>query len=166
MVYNPLFTREEIVQKLSHLKKLKYNQFRWWRMYDNQNPPLPNRAPLLDKIINGDFDYSHYKYQAMLVEHDINDKSAIAIDGIHEKELTKVDRARRKRLLEDYDKDETKKLQTIKSEFCKEFHMTEEEYEKEAIEFGYDLKDFYIYCEQKFGKKIRISRRGRKPKNI
>ena len=102
----------------------------------------------------------------MLVEHDINDKSAIAIDGIHEKELTKVDRARRKRLLEDYDKDETKKLQTIKSEFCKEFHMTEEEYEREAIEFGYDLKDFYIYCEQKFGKKIRISRRGRKPKNI
>lgn len=163
-MYDVPFPKDEIEEKLSHLKKLKYNQFKWWRMYSNINPPLPNRAPLLDKIINGDFDYSHYKYQAMLVEHTINEKSAIAIDGIHEKELTKVDRTRRTRLLEDYHKDETTKLQTLKSEFCKEFHMNEEEYDNEVLEFGEGLKDFYSYCEWKFGKKVRISRRGRKPK--
>jgi hypothetical protein len=165
MVYNVPFTKDEIEKKLLYCKKLKYNQFKWWRMYSDPYPPLPKKAPLWDKIMNGDFEYSNYKYQAMLVEHTINEKAAIAIDGIHEKELTKVDRTRRTRLLEDFHKDETTKLQTLKSEFCKEFFMDENEYDEEVIQFGEGLKDFYIYCEHKFGKKVRIVRRGRKPKN-
>jgi hypothetical protein len=165
MVYEVPFTKKEIEKKLSHLKKLKYNQFRWWRMYDNPNPPLPNKSPLWDKIWNGDLDYSHYKYQAMLVEHNINEKAAIAIDGIHEKELTKVDRTRRKRLLEDYHKDEMKKLETIKRLFVKNFFMTEEEYDEVVLKFGGDLVDFYIHCNDTFGKKTIIERRGRKTKN-
>ena len=49
--------------------------------------------------------------------------------------------------------------------------MTKEDYDKEVIEFGSDLKDFYIYCEQKY-RKYNIpeftttkSRRGRPRKN-
>ena len=163
--YSPVTSREQLEKKFSKLRKLNYNAFRWWRMYDNPNKPLCNRSLFRDRILNGDFDYSHYKYQAMLVEHNINEKAAIAIDGIHEKELTKVDRTRRKRLLEDYHKDEMKKLETIKLLFVKNFFMTEEEYDEVVLKFGGDLVDFYIHCNDTFGKKTIIERRGRKTKN-
>ena len=73
MIYSPTFSKPYIQEKLSKLRKLKYNQFRWWRMYDNPVLPLPNKAPLIDKILNGDFDYPHYKLQAELVEHELNE---------------------------------------------------------------------------------------------
>jgi len=41
-------------------------------MYDNPNKPLHVYTPLLDRIKNGDFDYSHYGYQAMWCEHEMN----------------------------------------------------------------------------------------------
>jgi hypothetical protein len=65
MIYNPPFTEAELEVEFSKLRKLKYNQFRWWRMYDNPNPTKPKHSMLIDKIRNGDFDYSHFRYQAM-----------------------------------------------------------------------------------------------------
>jgi len=62
--YSPVTSREQLEKKFSKLRKLTYNAFRWWRMYDNPNKPLCNRSPFRDRILNGDFDYSHYKYQA------------------------------------------------------------------------------------------------------
>ena len=42
-------------------------------MYQPKNKPLTNRHPLRDRILNGDFDYSCYKAQIYLVEHQLND---------------------------------------------------------------------------------------------
>ena len=45
--------------------------------------------------------------------------------------------------------------------------MTEEDYERDVIEVGGTLEEFYIYCEKKYGKWNRpstMSRRGRPPK--
>ena len=64
MVYNPVFTRGELQDKFSHLRKLKYNQFRWWRMYESTVKPLIANAPLRDRIANGEYDFPHYWYQA------------------------------------------------------------------------------------------------------
>jgi hypothetical protein len=38
-----------------------------------KNKPLDKRKPLRDRILNGDYDFSHYWYQAAWVEHDLND---------------------------------------------------------------------------------------------
>ena len=66
MIYSPTFPKPYIQEKLSKLRKLKYNQFRWWRMYDNPVLPLPNKAPLIEKILNGE-QPRDLKLQDMLV---------------------------------------------------------------------------------------------------
>ncbi len=110
MIYSPTFPKPYIQEKLSKLRKLKYNQFRWWRMYDNPVQPLPNKSPLIDKILNGDFDYPHYKLQAELVEHELNEL-AQKCGGNNELfgEKSALLRAKRKRLLDDFWKEENEK---------------------------------------------------------
>ena len=107
MVYKITFTREELEEKFSHLQKLNYNQFRWWRMYDVKKKPLAAYCSLRDRIANGDYDFSHYWYQAAWVEHDINDLAIKCKDdaGLFS-EKVQVLSARRKRLYEDYEKDD------------------------------------------------------------
>ena len=105
--YSPVTSREQLEKKFSKLRKLNYNAFRWWRMYDNPNKPLCNRSPFRDRILNGDFDYSHYKYQADWCEHEMNDIARECGDDIGKfVEKTSLLRSRRKRLLEDFEKDE------------------------------------------------------------
>lgn len=164
MTYKPTLPREDVEKELSKLRHLNYNRFFWWRRWTNRRKPLHNSAPLWDKILNGDLDYSHYKLQAMYCEYEMNDKEKLSIDPSHYIELTRTDRLRRKKLLEDYNKDETEKLKTIRNEFCKEFRMDKEDYDREVGEFGGTLKDFYIHCEQRYGKQIRLKKRGRPPK--
>jgi hypothetical protein len=76
-----------------------------------------------------------------------------------------VDLARRKRLWEDFEKDETNKLDYIRKEFSKEFRMTEEDYETEIMEFGGSLEELYHHCTIVYGKKLRsLKQRGRPAK--
>jgi hypothetical protein len=167
MIYNPIFPKSYIQEQLSKLRKLNYNQFRWWRMYDNISPPLPNKSPLIDKILNGDFDYSHYKLQAKLVEHELNEL-AQKCGGNNEmfNEKSPLLRAKRKRLLDDFEKDENDKLKRINIEFVKNFEITKEQIEGEILEFIGNLKEFYYYMNLKYQKIQTPNRRGRKKKNI
>ena len=146
MVYKPTFTREELEEKFSHLQKLNYNQFRWWRMYDVKKKPLDARSPFRDRVKNGDYDFSHYWYQAAWVEHDINDLEIKCKDdaGLFS-EKVQVLSARRKRLYEDYEKDEAWKLQDIIKEFSNNFHITKDEAGLEMEEFGGTLTELYDY---------------------
>ena len=73
MVFNPTLSRSRLQKEFSKLQKLNYNQFRWWRMYDVKVKPLDKRKPLRDRILNGDYDFSHFWYQAAWIEHDLND---------------------------------------------------------------------------------------------
>ena len=108
--YSPVLSRKQLDKKFSKLRKLTYNAFRWWRIYDNPNKPLCNRSPFRDRILNGDFDYSHYKYQADWCEHEMNDIAEECGDDIGKfVEKTSLLRSRRKRLLEDFEKDENGK---------------------------------------------------------
>ena len=92
-----------IKKEISKLKPLNYNQFRWWRRFDSKNQPLPRKSKLIDRIKNGDFDFSHYFWQAQLCELEINEK-LIEYKGDIQKLIEKngVDLARRKRLWEDF----------------------------------------------------------------
>ena len=166
MVYKPTFTREELEEKFSHLQKLNYNQFRWWRLYAPKNKPLDNRQPLRDRILNGDFDFSCYKAQIYLVEYQLNDiLKECGMDYAKYLEKTQVIRARRKRLIEDFEKDEAERLRSLTVEFTKYFKCNREQVEEEMLNCSGSLIDLYYIIEEKYRKKHYISKRGR-PRKI
>ena len=137
-------------KQLDNCQPLNYNQFRWWRRWDSKNDPLPKKAPLIDKIRNGDFDFSHYFWQAQYCEIELNKKLEKCIDTQHWVESTQLDRARRKRLWEDFEKDENNKLLAIETEFTKKFRITKEEYYNELDGYEGTLEEFYFHCYERF----------------
>jgi len=165
MIFNPVLSRKRLQKEFSKLQKLNYNQFRWWRMYDVKNKPLDKRQPLRDRILNGDYDFSHYWYQAAWVEHDINDlqKECNGDDGLFV-EKGAVLRARRKRLLEDFEKDEKEKLEELYNEFPKYFRISKDQVKQEMLKYSGSLIDFYYHIDDKYKitfKPMPTKRRGR-----
>jgi hypothetical protein len=151
MIYNPSLSEAQLEKEFSKLRKLKYNQFRWWRMYDNPKPPKPKQSPLIDKIKNGDFDYSHYRFQAMWCEHEMNKiyKKIGPEDMGRFVEETSLLLTRRKRLLEDYFIDEDEKLEEITINFSRTFRLPKEEIKELMASFGGTLEEMYIHLEKK-----------------
>ena len=167
--YSPVTSREQLEKKFSKLRKLTYNAFRWWRMYDNPNKPLCNRSPFRDRILNGDFDYSHYKYQADWCEHEMNDIAEECGDDIGKfVEKTSLLRSRRKRLLEDFEKDENGKLEMLIKTFTIHFRCNKEQVYEEINKCSGSLMDLYYIIEEKykiFHMPYPLKRRGR-PKKV
>jgi hypothetical protein len=70
-------------------------------------------------------------------------------------EETSVDRARRKRLMEDFDKEETKRLDELKRGFVSDIKMTKEQYDQEVVDTKADtIIDFYYEMEEKYGSRF------------
>ena len=46
--------REFLEEQLCKLIPKRYSQFVWWRRYESRQT-LPERSPLYDKIVNGDY---------------------------------------------------------------------------------------------------------------
>lgn len=152
MIYNPSLTEAQLQKKFNKLRKLTYNRFFWWRMYDNPNPPLHVYTPLIERIKNGDFDYSHYGYQAMWCEYEMN-KLYVSIgsgDMGRYVEESSLLRTRRKRLLEDYNKDEKDKLNLLIKEFSQNFKLPKDEIKTYMEEFGGTIEELYITLKSKF----------------
>ncbi len=148
---------EELIHKeISKLRPLNYNRFMWWRRFTQPKRPLDKKAPLLNKIKNGDLEFSHFYWQALYTEIEMNEKHINCIDDQHWVEESRVDKQRRRRLWEDFEKDEAEKLKMIRKLFSKEFRMTLEDYDDVILEFEGTLQQFYNYCEVKFGKKIKF----------
>ena len=115
-MYNISHKRSTIEQRLrTNYQKINYNRFRWWRWYQDKNSPLPYKSEFRDKIFNGDFDPSGYIWQAMLCEHMLNDMQSKTSDGQLDHTSTEVQlmKVRRKKLLEDHEKDENGKLESL-----------------------------------------------------
>jgi len=165
--YSPLTSRKQLDNEFSKLRKLTYNAFRWWRMYDNPNKPLCNKSPFRDRILNGDFDYSHYRYQADWCEHEMNDIAEECGEDIGKYvEKTSLLRSRRKRLLEDFEKDENGKLEMLIKTFTVNFKCNEEQVYEEIDKCSGSLMDLYYIIEDNYPKyNIIRSKRGR-PKKV
>jgi hypothetical protein len=152
--YNPLHSQawlERFLKKNYYTKK--YDRFMWWRSFTPRNNPLSNRHPLRDRIINGDFDLGSFIFEIELVEHRINQKhKEIGHDDVQYLEAIALDKARRKRLQEDRDKDEIKKLDELQKAFLTEFKMTKKQYETEIVKTHKDLLSFYDKMEKKYGR--------------
>lgn len=151
--YKPVHTREELEKYFKqHMYKKTYDRFSWWRMYTPKNNALPKRSPLIDKVLNGDYEFSHYKLQAEWVEHDLNDLHEMYYpDVARYVEEASVQIARRKRLMEDHWKEEDRRLDEIRREFNICFKISLEDLEKEMEEFSGGLKDFYYLIDKKYG---------------
>lgn len=147
------FSLDIIESNLSKLKPLKYNKFYWWRKWGPKHKPNPYLT-LQKRIKNGDFEPSPYYWQLQYCEHEINQKYIKFKDPIRFLDETKIDRMRRKKLIEDYEKDEKERIETLKKLLLKEFHFNKETLEKELEEFDDNIENFYIYCNNKFCKKL------------
>ncbi len=151
-MYTPTHTREQLLgTKLKGLRKLNYNPFTWWRMYESTNKPLSSRAHISDKIKNGDYDYPHWKYQAELCEHDLNDMwQKMSPDYAKWVEESSLMRARRKRLIEDHEKEENKKLEELVREFTRYYRVTKEQVLDLMLEWEGDLYGFYQFMDDQY----------------
>jgi hypothetical protein len=152
MVFKPYLSEKDLLKKFSKLRKLNYNKFRWWRMYDDISLKKPTKSPLIEKIKNGDFNYSHYGYQAMWCEHEINK----IYQGIGSKDMgrfveeTSLLRSKRKRLLEDHYRDEDNKLEELSIELSKIFKLSKEKIKTYMEEFGGTIEELYYYIDKKY----------------
>jgi hypothetical protein len=153
-------------REIKKLQPLNYNKFMWWRRFDTKTQPLPRGAKFLDRIKNGEYEFSHYYWQWKLTELEINDL-CVKYKGDIQKllENNAVDLARRKRLIDDFEKDENARLKALKDGFMREFVMTREEFEEHTIEFGGTTEEFYFYCLKTFDRSGKqMERRGRPKK--
>ena len=145
----------------------KYDRFMWWRSYTLRNPPLSNRHPLRERISNGDFDLGPYTFEIELVEHKLNEKHRLlGHDPVQLSVAVQMDKARRKRLQEDRDKDKFNKLQELKKYFLFEFKITKAQYDREIVRYtGPDLINFYYRMEDKYKKYARVTKSSPKLKS-
>ena len=135
-------------------------------MYGYRTKPLPSKSDFRDKIFNGDFEPSCYRWQAYLCEHELADLwEECDMDIAKYNEKGAVMKARRKRLYEDFEKDENYRLDYLFTEFSKNFDLTKQQAEEEALKCSGELIDLYYIIEDKYRKQIKVSRRGR-PKKV
>ena len=157
--YSPKLSEKQLLKQLEErYYKKPYDRFMWWRSYTLKNKPLSNRAAFKDRILNGDFDFGPYLLEVELAKHKMNEKFIECTTSNGEPDYGKyhsessIDRARIKRLNEDYEKDEKNKLEELKKGFLLTFKMTKEQYDEEVIETKSDeLIDFYFEMEEKYG---------------
>ena len=146
-MFESRLSREFLEQKLSKLQRKTYNQFVWWRRYQ-QRQPLHDRRALHDKIANGDYEPSDYYYQAEHENYLLED----AVEGFktYEEKLDKISlfRARHKKLHEDFLKEEAEIMKNIKKDFWKEFRIKAEELDNIMEGFDGTMMDLYNHCVQ------------------
>jgi len=139
---------------MEHIKKLQplnYNKFMWWRTHTDKVVPLGKRAPLKERILNGDFNPSSFFWQAQLALYMAKDKLDLTKhDARYQIELCAVDFARYKRLMEDFEKEETARMSALYEGFTDAFQITREELEEEFLKWPGDILSFYYKAENFF----------------
>ena len=138
---------EEVVNaKLSQYQKLNYNRFMWWRTHCDKTEPLSKRVPLRDRIVNGDFDFSSYYWQAQSAAIVGRNKLDLTKDDYRDQiDKTTIDIARYRRLVMDFEKEEGNRIQEFVEAFTKAFNLTREEIYAELETWGGDMLGFYNY---------------------
>ena len=130
-------SREVVMEHIKKLQPLNYNKFMWWRTHTDKVVPLGKRAPLKERILNGDFNPSSYFWQAQLSLYTAKDKLDLTIhDSQYQIELCAVDFARHKRLMEDFEKEETSRIDALYDAFTDAFKITKEELEEKFLKFS------------------------------
>jgi len=113
---------------------------------------------LRDRILNGDFGLASYKFEAEIVEHRMNERFVELHDDMGRYvEETSLDRARRKRLLEDYEVDEKRKLDDLAKSFSDLIGLSKSKIFDELVEYNDTLIEFYYFITEKYPRKNGIA---------
>jgi hypothetical protein len=135
---------------------MSYNKFRWWTK-GKRHKPLSDRAPLYDKIKNGDYDYSYMFAEAeemKLTAKKAYDDTYKNYGGTDEKnrievalEASRMKRLKAIKLQLEAHKDEQKILWKLEKDFKEVFGL---DIWEEAVEnCGDDLMSLYMYYKNK-----------------
>jgi hypothetical protein len=144
-------SREFLESQLANLYPTKYNCYQWWRRYESRDL-LPNKAPLYDKIKNGDYDFSKYLYQAEHELHLLEDKLKNLKCPEQRFDTTSLSMERYRRLILDYEKEESQITQKMKTDFKKVFNLSMTELESVMESFDGTVMELYDYLKIKKSK--------------
>jgi hypothetical protein len=138
----------ELKDRIATFRKNTYNRFYWWRRFQPRQTLHPYRR-LDERIPNGDFEVSDYHWQT-LWENEL-EKQAISEESSIDKqhEIRCMFGERRRRLNNDYEKDEQKILDEMYKAFRVELRMSKDEVEEEMLNFDGTLSEFYYYIYNK-----------------
>lgn len=141
-------SREVVMERIKKLQPLNYNKFMWWRQFTDNVKPLGKRATLKDRIANHEFEPSTYLWQAQYALYQALDKINLQTDD-HQKQMENlaVDLARYKRLMEDYEKEESQRMEALYDAFISAFKITREELEEKFLNWPGDIASFYNHAE-------------------
>ena len=124
----------ELKDRISTFRKNTYNRFYWWRRFQPRET-LHKYRRLNERIPNGDFEVSDYHWQ-VLWENEL-EKEAIgnehSVDKQHE--IRCMFGERRRRLNNDYEKDEQKILDEMYKAFRVELRMSKDAVDEEMLNF-------------------------------
>lgn len=144
MLFPTSLSREFLEAELSKLQKKTYNQFQWWRRYQYR-PLLHAKAPLEQKILNGDYEHSDYYYQALHENYLLEDK----IEGkvYYEEKLDDISlfRTRYKRLMDDYEKDERELIKDLRKDIRVVTGITYEELDEIMETFDGTTHELFLH---------------------
>ncbi len=144
-------SREVVMKHIKPLQPLNYNKFMWWRTHTDKVVPLGKRAPLKERILNGDFNPSSFFWQAQLALYTAKDKLDLSKhDTRYQIEICAVDFARHKRLMEDFEKEESTRMASLYDAFTEAFQITKEELEEEFLKYPGDILSFYYKAVEFF----------------
>jgi len=110
-----------------------YNKFQWWMSGQSRKKPLGKNAPLLDKIKNGDFDYSPLFdaskkcRQDSELAYELAYKNYIGNDELNRiraaEDSARMTRVRALKLLDSADKDEHTRLVDLRTALKNQFKV-------------------------------------------
>jgi hypothetical protein len=155
-----------VLKEIKKLQPLNYNRFFWWRRWDKPTKDLPKSATFLDKIKNGEFEFSHYYWQAIYCEMEINEKYSLYKGDIQKLlENDGVAFQRRKKLWEDFEKAEKEAMNSLRDNFMVQFEITRDQYEEIIGEFDGTTEELYYHIRKNFDHTGKThKKRGRPPK--
>ena len=135
--------RKTVQKHLSKLQKLNYSAFRWWRNYQVPKP-LPKTALMIHRIKNGDFETSPYFWmaQAALWEKHDNDNNN-KLEAYDQRKRGSMLLSKYERLMDDFKKDETERIETFINELSLAFKLDKEQLQNEFNEFPGTIIEFY-----------------------
>jgi hypothetical protein len=157
---------EKAVDKnIKKLVPIRYNKFYWWRNFSPKVKPLMKHFPFKDKVLNGDYELSEYYWMAQHAVYEGMKKVNLKKDDTGTQiEKLALDRAKYKRLMADFQKEEDNRLKGFLEELLKEFFIEKEQLDEELLRFDGLAKEFYLYLEKKYDKRKRKTRKPREKK--
>ncbi len=139
--------RSFLEEQLSRLPKNKYNCYQWWRRYQTRDV-LPKKAPLYNKIVNGDYDPSTYLYQSKMELYLLEDKLQGVKYSDEAHDIRSLFMERHRRLIHDYEKEEKQIMQHLIGDFSKTFKLDKKQLETFMETYDGTLLEMYNHFKQ------------------